>query len=77
MRSDDISQLLLLSYPVRCLRCGERQYVSLIIAALSISSSKRQPRPAPRRSAPETNWSEPAERMVLHSQKEDPPSSLR
>ena len=74
-RTDDISQLLLLSYPVRCIRCGERQYVSFAVAAVSLSSSKRQPRPARRSSSSskETNWSEPQERMTLGSRQDEPP----
>jgi len=77
LRNDDITHLLLLTYPVRCLRCSERQYVSLVVAALSISSNIRQPKPTQRRSnAPssQTNWSEPSD-MVLRSQKEEPPAS--
>jgi hypothetical protein len=48
LRSDDISQILLMRYPVRCLRCGQRQMVSFTVASLAISSSikpRRKSRP--------------------------------
>lgn len=72
-RTDDISQLLLLSFPVRCIRCGERQYVSFAVAAVSLSSSKRQPRPVHSNRSKETSWSEPQERMNLGSRQDEPP----
>jgi hypothetical protein len=43
LRSDDFSQLILMRYPVRCIRCGQRQMVSYTVASLSISS-KIKPR---------------------------------
>jgi len=63
LRSDDLRHLLLMRYPVRCLRCGQRQIVSFTVAALSLPSSTRQPKPQRRNR--EKNWTEPAERMVL------------
>jgi hypothetical protein len=75
VRTDDIRHLLMLRYPVRCLRCGQRQYVSLTVAALSRSSAMRQPRPQrQQRTSEERNWTEPAERMVLRSDKDEPPA---
>src|SRR6202011_304832 len=48
LRSDDFTQIFLMRYPVRCLRCSQRQLVSFTIASLSLSSSikpRRKQRP--------------------------------
>ncbi|HEX3569719.1 MAG TPA: hypothetical protein VHU44_02740 [Acidobacteriaceae bacterium] len=42
-------------YPVRCLRCGQRQLVSFTIASLSLSSSIK-PRRKHRPIDPSTRW---------------------
>ena len=39
LRSQDLTEILLMRYPVRCLRCSQRQLVSFTVAGLSISSS--------------------------------------
>ena len=39
LRSQDLTEILLMRYPVRCLRCSQRQMVSFTVAGLSISSS--------------------------------------
>ncbi|WP_158944527.1 hypothetical protein [Granulicella sp. S190] len=39
VRSEDLTEILLMRYPVRCLRCSQRQMVSFTIASLSLSSS--------------------------------------
>jgi hypothetical protein len=73
LQTDDLRDLLLMRYPVRCLRCGERQLCSFTVAALSKSSTTRQPRPK-RETPDERNWTEPADRMVLRSSgKNEPP----
>ncbi len=72
LRSADIRQLLQMRYPVRCLRCGQRQLVSFTVAALSLPSSTHQPRPK-RSEEFERNWTEPAERMVLQQTGKEPP----
>ena len=66
LRTDDIQQLLQLRYPVRCLRCGERQYSSFTVAAISLPSTTKHPRRR-HRLQEQKNWVEPAERMVLHN----------
>ena len=38
LRRTDIKQLLLMRYPVRCLRCSQRQMVSFSVAGISIPS---------------------------------------
>lgn len=37
-RKGDLKQLLLMRYPVRCLRCSQRQWVSFSVAAISVPS---------------------------------------
>ena len=41
LRSGDIPQLLLMRYPVRCMRCSQRQTVSFTVAGASIPSFVR------------------------------------
>jgi hypothetical protein len=55
LRSDDFSQILLMRYPVRCLRCGQRQMVSYTVASLSLSSSVK-PRRRHRPVDPSRRW---------------------
>lgn len=38
LRGSDLSQLLLMRYPVRCLRCSQRQMVSFTVAGISVPS---------------------------------------
>jgi hypothetical protein len=64
LRQNDLRHILLMRYPVRCLRCAQRQLVSFTVAALSLSSSTRQRR-RKRSDSTEKNWTEPADRMVL------------
>lgn len=45
LRSDDFWQMVLMRYPVRCLRCSQRQMVSFTVAALSHSSLTKHTRP--------------------------------
>lgn len=37
-RKGDLKQLLLMRYPVRCLRCSQRQWVSFSVAGISVPS---------------------------------------
>ncbi len=58
LRGEDFTQILLMRYPVRCLRCSQRQGVSFTIAGISLSSKIRPTRP--NRGTPVTGaWSEP------------------
>jgi hypothetical protein len=41
LRAADLTQILLMRYPVRCLRCGQRQMVSFTIAGISLPPSVR------------------------------------
>ena len=55
LRSRDLQDLLFMRYPVRCLRCGQRQMVSFTIAGVSVPSHIKQRRH--RRSADKfANW---------------------
>ena len=55
LRSEDFPQILLMRYPVRCVRCGQRQMVSYTIASLAISSSVK-PRRRHRPVDPSRRW---------------------
>jgi hypothetical protein len=57
VRSKDLKHLLLMRYPVRCLRCSQRQLVSFTLAAISVPSHVKQ-RKARKESQPK-QWSEP------------------
>ena len=39
LRTMDVKELLLMRYPVRCLRCSQRQMVSFSVAGISVPSS--------------------------------------
>src|ERR1700739_446271 len=55
LRSDDFTQILLMRYPVRCLRCGQRQMVSYPVPSLALSSSVK-PRRRHRPVDPSRRW---------------------
>jgi len=55
LRGDDFTQIMLMRYPVRCLRCGQRQLVSYIVASLAFSSSFK-PRRRHRPVDPSRRW---------------------
>ncbi len=55
LRGNDFPQILLMRYPVRCIRCGQRQMVSYTIASLAISSSVK-PRRRHRPVDPSRRW---------------------
>jgi hypothetical protein len=56
LRADDLYQMFLMRYPVRCLRCSQRQMVSFAVAGISLSS-KIKPRRIVRNTA--AAWVEP------------------
>jgi DNA-directed RNA polymerase subunit RPC12/RpoP len=58
LRSQDLTEILLMRYPVRCLRCSQRQLVSFTVAGLSISSSIKINKRRHRSSLPE-HWKDP------------------
>lgn len=68
LRGDDFTQILLMRYPVRCLRCGQRQLVSYTIASISLSSSikpRRRHRPV-----------DPSKRWIDFTKHPDAPNPL-
>jgi len=52
LRASDFIQLVFMRYPVRCLRCSQRQMVSFTVAGISLSSSVKPQRPASTRTNP-------------------------
>ena len=44
LRARDLQDLFVMRYPVRCLRCGQRQTVSFAIASVSVPSHIKQRR---------------------------------
>src|SRR5882757_7957417 len=59
LRSKDFEQILMMRYPVRCLRCSQRQMVSFTVAGISVPSHVKQRR-ARQEVAKLKHWSEPA-----------------
>jgi hypothetical protein len=55
LRSEDFTEIMLMRYPVRCLRCGQRQMVSYTVASVSLSSSVK-PRRRHRPVDPSKRW---------------------
>src|ERR1700712_2676106 len=64
LRPEDIKQLLMMRYPVRCLRCSQRQMVSFTVAGISVQSNGKQ-RKARHTLAQLKHWSEPAKQTVM------------
>ncbi|MBB5340349.1 hypothetical protein [Tunturiibacter gelidoferens] len=58
LRSQDLTEILFMRYPVRCLRCSQRQLVSFTVAGLSISSSIKIKKRGSRNSLP-VQWKDP------------------
>ena len=69
LRAEDLKDLFLMRYPVRCLRCSQRQVVSFTIAGISVPSHVRQRR-AKHLVMQHQHWSEPTatERPVPQAQ---------
>jgi hypothetical protein len=55
---DDLKLLFFMRYPVRCLRCGQRQTASFTVAGISVPSHVKQRR-ARREVQEATHWSGP------------------
>jgi len=53
----------MMRYPVRCLRCGQRQMVSFTVAGISVPSYVKQ-RQARRMSGEQKHWSEPVKESL-------------
>lgn len=60
LRSEDFWSMLLMRYPVRCLRCNQRQLVSFTVAGISLSSLTHHPRTV-RTEDTWKHWTEPSE----------------
>lgn len=70
LRADDIQHLLKMRYPVRCLRCGQRQMVSFTVAGISVPSHVKQRR-AKHTLAQTKHWSEPMKAAGAEAAKSD------
>jgi hypothetical protein len=57
VRMADVKQIFLMRYPVRCLRCSQRQLVSFTIAGISVPSHVKQRRA--RHASQLKHWSQP------------------
>jgi hypothetical protein len=57
LRSKDLKFLLLMRYPVRCLRCSQRQLVSFTLAAISVPSHVKQRKA--RKESSQKHWTQP------------------
>jgi hypothetical protein len=68
LRGADFLQIFLMRYPVRCLRCSQRQLVSFTVAGISVSSSVRPARPV----HTSKNWSEPTPRNAVSAPTNQP-----
>jgi hypothetical protein len=58
LRAEDLKDIFLMRYPVRCLRCSQRQLVSFTVAGVSIPAHVKQRR-APQVVLQRKHWSEP------------------
>jgi hypothetical protein len=63
VRMADLTQILLMRYPVRCLRCSQRQWVSFTVAGISVPSHVRQ-RHARNRMSDNKPWVEPTKKSL-------------
>jgi hypothetical protein len=70
LRGEDFTQLLLMRYPVRCLRCSQRQSVSFTVAGISLSSKIKPKRPD-RNNPAAGSWTEPAEQAASQDSEAD------
>jgi hypothetical protein len=59
LRAEDLKDVFLMRYPVRCLRCSQRQLVSFTVAGISIPSHIKQRR-AKQIVMQHKHWAEPS-----------------
>jgi DNA-directed RNA polymerase subunit RPC12/RpoP len=74
LRPEDFWNMALMRYPVRCLRCSQRQMVSFTVAGLSLASHTKQARPV----RPQDTWKHWTERTgestSRHTAPQPPPT---
>ncbi len=63
VRGEDLKQIFLMRYPVRCLRCGQRQTVSFTVAGISVPSHVKQ-RKARQMVKEQPNWTGPVKESL-------------
>ncbi len=59
---DDWKQVFLMRYPVRCLRCSQRQMVSFTLAGISVPSHVKQRRA--RHDQQQKHWTQPVKESL-------------
>jgi DNA-directed RNA polymerase subunit RPC12/RpoP len=71
LRATDFSQIFFMRYPVRCLRCGQRQMVSFTVAGISLPPSSRTQKDS--FEVPTSkHWTEPSgDSSARHSRRND------
>ena len=62
LRVDDWKQVFLMRYPVRCLRCSQRQMVSFTLAGISVPSHVKQRRA--RSESQQKHWTQPVKESL-------------
>jgi hypothetical protein len=62
LRIDDLKQLFMMRYPVRCLRCSQRQMVSFTQAGISVPSHVKQRRA--RHESQQKHWTQPVKESL-------------
>jgi DNA-directed RNA polymerase subunit RPC12/RpoP len=71
LRATDLTQILFMRYPVRCMRCGQRQMVSFTVAGVSLPASSK-----PQRSfetPTSKHWTEPNSNSAPHDPRRNDP----
>jgi hypothetical protein len=63
LRSADVKEILMTKYPVRCLRCSQRQMVSFTVAGIAVPSHVKQ-RKARSVQAEAKHWPEPMKQSL-------------
>jgi hypothetical protein len=62
LRTADLKQIFLMRYPVRCLRCSQRQLVSFTLAGISVPSHVKQRRA--RHASQQKHWTQPVKQSL-------------
>jgi hypothetical protein len=62
LRMADLQQIFLMRYPVRCLRCSQRQLVSFTLAGISVPSHVKQRRA--RQDSQQKHWNQPVKESL-------------
>jgi hypothetical protein len=58
----DLKEIFMMRYPVRCLRCSQRQWVSFALAGISVPSHVKQRRA--RHASQQKHWTQPVKESL-------------